>query len=349
MKLAAAAAIAVALLVPAVASADDLSSNVSPLSGTLGAGFPQVSASLPFGMISSGPRHRARERRSRPGQLRRLRLPGPDDPGFQPDPLRRCRRANRGRPAVHGDDRPGQLGRPRRRTPPPTATEAKSRSPAITRSLSSATAARASRSRRTQRAGDDALHVPGELLRRTCSSIRQTAIGGTQPGAVRVAGPDELDGWTRSPSGTPSTSTPYSTARLRARERSAEAAYASFDTSTQPHGHDARRDLLRRRGRRARATSHAEIRPGRSFGAIRARRAPHGTAAWKTVRVSGGDAPDFYTNLYRSLLLPSLLDDRDGRYPGFDGAIHRVARRRRTTTRTCPCGTPTARRHRCSS
>jgi len=47
-----------------------------------------------------------------------------------------------------------------------------------------------------------------------------------------------------------------------------------------------------------------------------------------TIEVSGG-SPErrtvFYTALYHSLLMPSIFDDADGRYLGFDGKIHTVA------------------------
>ena len=46
------------------------------------------------------------------------------------------------------------------------------------------------------------------------------------------------------------------------------------------------------------------------------------------IEVSGG-SPErrtvFYTALYHSLLMPSLFDDADGRYLGFDGNVHTVA------------------------
>ena len=47
-----------------------------------------------------------------------------------------------------------------------------------------------------------------------------------------------------------------------------------------------------------------------------------------TIEVSGGSSERrtvFYTALYHSLLMPSLFDDADGRYLGFDGTIHKVA------------------------
>ena len=39
----------------------------------------------------------------------------------------------------------------------------------------------------------------------------------------------------------------------------------------------------------------------------------------------GDDVDTFYTSLYRSLLHPNTFNDADGRYIGFDGAIHTVA------------------------
>ncbi|MGA7156147.1 MAG: GH92 family glycosyl hydrolase [Acidobacteriaceae bacterium] len=54
-------------------------------------------------------------------------------------------------------------------------------------------------------------------------------------------------------------------------------------------------------------------------------------AAWNkslsAIAVSGGTPADrkiFYTALYHSLLMPSLFDDADGRYMGFDNQIHTV-------------------------
>jgi predicted alpha-1,2-mannosidase len=41
---------------------------------------------------------------------------------------------------------------------------------------------------------------------------------------------------------------------------------------------------------------------------------------------NSGDVKTFYTALYHSLLHPNTFDDADGRYLGFDGAVHTVAR-----------------------
>lgn len=54
-------------------------------------------------------------------------------------------------------------------------------------------------------------------------------------------------------------------------------------------------------------------------------------AAWERmlnrVRVRGGTSSDrrqFYTALYHAMLHPNLISDADGRYRGFDGAVHEV-------------------------
>lgn len=56
------------------------------------------------------------------------------------------------------------------------------------------------------------------------------------------------------------------------------------------------------------------------------------TAAWNkalsVIDASGGTPRDrkvFYTALYHSLIMPSILSDADGRYLGFDGRIHSLA------------------------
>ncbi|HEY8739943.1 MAG TPA: GH92 family glycosyl hydrolase [Candidatus Dormibacteraeota bacterium] len=70
-----------------------------------------------------------------------------------------------------------------------------------------------------------------------------------------------------------------------------------------------------------------EIPATRSFDSVR--QAAHDTwnAHLHQVEVDGGSADltaTFYSNLYRALSLPSLFDDVDGRYAGFDRVVHRV-------------------------
>ena len=71
----------------------------------------------------------------------------------------------------------------------------------------------------------------------------------------------------------------------------------------------------------------AEV-PGWDFAAVRG----HAHARWSRllskIGVGGGTADQrtsFYSALYHSLLYPTTFNDVDGRYPGFDGAIHRLA------------------------
>ncbi len=81
-------------------------------------------------------------------------------------------------------------------------------------------------------------------------------------------------------------------------------------------------------GARANLEREAADRP---FDAVRTQ----ARAAWNRmlgrIRVGGGAREDkrrFYTQLYHSLLHPSTFSDVDGRYTGFDGAVHRSGRPR---------------------
>ncbi len=77
----------------------------------------------------------------------------------------------------------------------------------------------------------------------------------------------------------------------------------------------------------ARANLAAEGSGG--FDDVRAAAAGSWNAALSRIRIAGtnsGDVSTFYTALYRSLLHPNVFDDVDGRYIGFDRAIHTVAK-----------------------
>ncbi|HTW45293.1 MAG TPA: GH92 family glycosyl hydrolase [Acidobacteriaceae bacterium] len=68
---------------------------------------------------------------------------------------------------------------------------------------------------------------------------------------------------------------------------------------------------------------------GKSFSEIRDRAVAVWNKALSVIDVSGGSAAServFYTALYHSLMMPSIFNDADGRYLGFDGKIHHVAR-----------------------
>jgi predicted alpha-1,2-mannosidase len=75
----------------------------------------------------------------------------------------------------------------------------------------------------------------------------------------------------------------------------------------------------------ARANLAAE--GGTSFDAVRAAAVSDWNATLSRIAVAGrnvGNLDTFYTSLYRSLLHPNTFNDVDGRYIGFDGAIHTV-------------------------
>ena len=70
-------------------------------------------------------------------------------------------------------------------------------------------------------------------------------------------------------------------------------------------------------------------RPGWSFADLRGRAAATWTRELDRVSTSGGTAIErtlLDTALYHALLHPTLVSDVDGRYPGFDGKVHRLAR-----------------------
>lgn len=65
-----------------------------------------------------------------------------------------------------------------------------------------------------------------------------------------------------------------------------------------------------------------------SFRDVRAAAATRWSAALSRIRVAGADTDDlatFYTALYHSLLHPNTFNDVDGRYIGFDHAVHVAA------------------------
>ncbi len=76
----------------------------------------------------------------------------------------------------------------------------------------------------------------------------------------------------------------------------------------------------------ARANLAAESSGG--FDDVRAAALAQWNAALSRISVAGrnaGNVDTFYTSLYRSLLHPNTFNDADGRYTGFDGAVHSVA------------------------
>jgi predicted alpha-1,2-mannosidase len=63
------------------------------------------------------------------------------------------------------------------------------------------------------------------------------------------------------------------------------------------------------------------------FDDVRAAASKEWNTALSRIRVAGADGGDlamFYTSLYHALLHPNTFNDADGRYLGFDGAVHSV-------------------------
>jgi predicted alpha-1,2-mannosidase len=77
----------------------------------------------------------------------------------------------------------------------------------------------------------------------------------------------------------------------------------------------------------ARANLAAESPETATFDDLRAKARASWEAVLRQIQISGGtDAQRtiFYTALYHALLHPNLFSDADGRYAGFDGAVHSV-------------------------
>jgi predicted alpha-1,2-mannosidase len=75
------------------------------------------------------------------------------------------------------------------------------------------------------------------------------------------------------------------------------------------------------------ARANLEAENGAGFEGIRAAAAAQWNATLSRIAVAGnntGNLETFYTALYHSLLHPNTFNDADGRYLGFDGAIHTV-------------------------
>ena len=338
-------ALAAAVLVAAVAAcilpcaaAADRSALVDPLNGTLGPGFPAVAAGLPFGMIQPGPD---------------TALPnGSQDPvdytgyGYQ-DPM------IRGFSLTHFDGAGIQIAGDLPFMPTTGQVDpSDSLDGASPYSHASETAQPGYYGVTLQRYG---IHTeltgtlraavmrftfPGGQQANVLAQVSQS-INGNHPGSVSIVGHRELQGWVSSDVGYRlyfdavfsrpfSASGTWKGSALAPGTPSASGnpvgAYLTFDT-THAAVVSMRVGISYVSQAGAAANLAAEIPAGRSFDAVR--RAAR--AAWdrrlSDVQVAGGTRgaqETLYDNLYRSLLLPSIFDDADGRYLGFDGQVHQL-------------------------
>ncbi|MGA8528224.1 MAG: GH92 family glycosyl hydrolase [Acidobacteriaceae bacterium] len=103
-------------------------------------------------------------------------------------------------------------------------------------------------------------------------------------------------------------------------------AYATWPTSAQSRTITARIGISYVDLAGAKSNLKAES-EGKSFSTIRHQAEDAWNKALRVIDVSGGSSTDrtvFYTALYHSLIMPSLYNDADGRYLGFDDRIHHV-------------------------
>jgi predicted alpha-1,2-mannosidase len=314
---------------PAAALADP-ASLVDTRDGSLGAGFPMVGASVPFGMIE----------------------PGPDTalPNGQQDPVNYCGYSwqdpdIRGFSLTHFDGAGIMIAGDLPFMPTTGAVSASDpdgigwaspfshTSEVAQPGYYAVTLARYQTRVEltgTTRAAMIRFRFPATTQANVLAEVSQS-INGANPGSVTVVGNHELHGWVKSDVGyklyfDAIFDRPFSATVPSASGPATEAA-ATFDTSVNP-------TVTMRVGISyvdpggAAANLAAEIPASRSFDAVRA-------AAWADwdrhlgdVAIGGGSGTaqqTFYDNLYRSELMPSVSDDADGRYLGMDGAVHQVA------------------------
>jgi predicted alpha-1,2-mannosidase len=105
-------------------------------------------------------------------------------------------------------------------------------------------------------------------------------------------------------------------------------AYATWAAEPQPQTITAKIGIsyVDQAGAESNLKSEAEA---KDFSTIRSEDEAAWNKALSVIDVSGGTAGErkvFYTALYHSLLMPTIFSDADGRYLGFDGQIHSVAR-----------------------
>jgi predicted alpha-1,2-mannosidase len=320
-------------------AAADPAALVNPLSGTLGPGFPSVGAGLPFGMIQPGPDTSLSDGSQNQVNYTGYAYEDPDIRGFS---LTHFDGAG-----IHiAGDLPfmpttGQVN------PADSSGNASPYSHASETAQPGYYAVTLARSgirtelTGTLRAAEMRFAFPSTTQANVLAEVSQST-NGANAGAVNVVGQRELQGWVKSDVGyrvyfdaqfsrpfsaagtwTGSTLSPGSTSAAG----KPVGAYLTFDT-TKERAVTMRVAISYVSQAGAAANLAAEIPAGRSFDTVRRAARTAWDRRLSDVGVSGGPGSErrtFYDNLYRSLLLPSVFDDSDGRYLGFDGQIHRVA------------------------
>jgi predicted alpha-1,2-mannosidase len=311
-----------ALLVVAApqASAEDLTKLVNPLSGTLGSGFPMVGASRPFGMIQPGP-----DTALANGQPDEVNYCGY---GWQDQTIRSFSLTHFNGAGIHiMGDVPFM--------PVTGAVDSKNLADyASPFSHSDETAEPGYYSVNLPRYGERVELTAGDraaMIRTTFPATDQanvivdptTSLDGAQDGAVDAVGDSELQGWTQSTAGYRVWFTAIFDRPFKSFTDWGKSGYATFDTtSNQTVTARVAISYVDQQG------ADRNLAEATSFDAVRAAAHDAWDARLHSIDATGGDPgvrETFYTNLYRVLLMPSLFDDADGRYRGFDDAIRTVA------------------------
>lgn len=323
----------------APAAAADPSALVSPLSGTLGPGFPSVGAQLPFGMIQPGPDTSMPDGSQDPVNYTGYSYQDPDIRGFS---LTHFDGAG-----IHiAGDLPfmpttGQVNPSDSTGNASPYTHASETAQPGYYAVTLARSGIRTELTGTLRAAVMRFTFPSTTQANVLAEVSQS-VNGANPGSVNVVGPNQLTGWVKSDVGyrvyfDAVFSRPFTAAgtwtgtTLAPGSASASGnpvgAYLTFDTTNDPTV--TMRVAISYVSQAGAAANLADEAPaGRSFDAVR----QSAQAAWDRrlgdVAVTGGTRGEertFYDNLYRSLLVPSVFDDADGHYLGFDGQIHQSA------------------------
>ncbi|HXA43440.1 MAG TPA: GH92 family glycosyl hydrolase [Candidatus Solibacter sp.] len=319
----------------------DLTAYVNPLSGTLGAGFPMVGASLPFGMIQQGPD---------------TGIPGAANPvnydgyAFTDTDIRGFSLTHFDGAGIHiSGDLPFM----------PTTGAVTSTDFTQYQSLFShvdevaqpgyyAVGLTTYNTRvelaSTPHAGIQRYTFPSTTVANVLLNA-SLSINGMHPATVNVVGNNAFQGLMSSTSNPASGYTLYFTAVFdrpfsswgtwsggtitpgsTSTSSGASGAYATFDT-TSNRVVNLRVGLSYVDLAGSAANLAAEIPAGMSLDTIRTSAHNAWNARLHDIEVSTADVnllQTLYTNLYRALTMPSRFDDIDGRYIGFDGTVHTV-------------------------
>ena len=337
LGLAAAAAAVLGAALPVAASADP-AAQVNTLDGTLGPGFPTVGAQLPFGMIQPGPDTAMPDGSQDPVDYTGYSYQDPDIRGFS---------------LTHFDGAGIQIagdlpfmpttGQVNPSDPQGNASPYSHASEVGQPGYYAVTLARSgirTELTGTGRAAMMRFTFPATTQANVLAEVSESINGG-HPGAVDVVGDEQLEGWVRSDVGyrvyfdaifnrpfraagtwTGGALTPGSSSA----SGNPVGAYVTFDATHDPVV-VMRVAISYVSVAGAAANLAAEIPAHRSFEAVRSAAREAWDRRLAGVTVSGGTPAErqtFYDNLYRSLLMPTVLDDASGQYLGFDGQVHHV-------------------------